>query len=50
MPVFGVVLAWVFLDERLAPFHVAGIALILAGIVVTSRYGRRALSLPVGTD
>ena len=38
MPVFGVVLAWLFLDERLAPFHLAGIALILAGIVVTSRY------------
>ncbi|NDP41280.1 MAG: DMT family transporter [Aromatoleum sp.] len=50
MPVFGVVLAWIFLDERLAPFHVAGIALILAGIFVTSRYGRRALPLPVGTD
>lgn len=50
MPVFGVALAWIFLDERLAPFHIAGIALILAGIFVTSRYGRRALPLPVGTD
>ncbi len=50
MPVFGVVLAWIFLDERLAPFHVAGIALILAGIFATSRYGRRALPVPVGTD
>ena len=41
MPVFGVLLAWVFLGERMAAFHVAGIALILTGIVVTSRYGRR---------
>lgn len=38
MPVFGVVLAWLVLDERLAPFHVAGIALILCGIWVTSRF------------
>jgi drug/metabolite transporter (DMT)-like permease len=41
MPVFGVLLAWVFLGERMAAFHVAGIALILTGIVVTSRYRRR---------
>ncbi|HET9339316.1 MAG TPA: DMT family transporter [Casimicrobiaceae bacterium] len=39
MPVYGVVLAWVFLGERLAPFHVAGIVLILAGIALTSRGG-----------
>jgi drug/metabolite transporter (DMT)-like permease len=38
MPVFGVVLAWLLLDERLAPFHLAGIVLILCGIVVTSRF------------
>jgi drug/metabolite transporter (DMT)-like permease len=38
MPAFGVVLAWLLLDERLAPFHLAGIALILCGIVVTSRF------------
>jgi drug/metabolite transporter (DMT)-like permease len=37
MPVFGTVLAWLFLDERLRAFHVAGIALILCGIYVTSR-------------
>ena len=37
MPVFGTVLAWLFLDERLRLFHVAGIALILGGIYVTSR-------------
>jgi drug/metabolite transporter (DMT)-like permease len=42
MPVFGIVLAWTFLGERLASFHVAGIALILTGIFVTSRYSRRA--------
>jgi drug/metabolite transporter (DMT)-like permease len=38
MPVFGVVLAWLLLDERLATFHIAGIALILCGIYVTSRF------------
>ena len=37
MPVFGTVLAWLFLDERLRLYHVAGIALILTGIYVTSR-------------
>jgi len=48
MPVFGVVLAWVVLDERLAPFHVAGIALILCGIYITSRFA--TVVVPVGTD
>jgi drug/metabolite transporter (DMT)-like permease len=37
MPVFGVLLAWLFLGEQLALFHVAGIALILAGIFITRR-------------
>jgi len=50
MPVFGVLLAWIFLDERLALFHVAGIALILSGIGITSRLGRRAAPLPAGID
>jgi drug/metabolite transporter (DMT)-like permease len=39
MPVFGAILAWIFLDEHLHIFHVAGIALILAGIYATSRAG-----------
>jgi drug/metabolite transporter (DMT)-like permease len=43
MPVFGVVLAWLFLDERLEPFHLAGIALILTGIWITSRKQREAI-------
>jgi len=54
MPVFGVVLAWLFLDERLAPFHVAGIALILTGIWATSRFGAKRIEADevaaVGTD
>ena len=50
MPVFGVILAWIFLDERLALFHVAGIALILTGIGITSRLGRRSAPLPAGID
>lgn len=50
MPVFGVVLATIFLHERLAPFHVFGIALILTGIWITSRLGRRASPAPAGID
>ena len=38
MPVFGVVLAWLILDERLATFHIGGIALSLCGILITSRF------------
>lgn len=37
MPVFGVLLAWLFLGEGLQPFHVAGIGLILTGIWLTTR-------------
>jgi len=50
MPVYGVLLAWIFLGERVAPFHVAGIALILTGIWITSRLGRRPEPLPAGPD
>ena len=54
MPVFGSVLAWLFLGERLAAFHVVGIVLILSGIWLTSRYGRRRPDVDeaaaVGTD
>jgi len=42
MPVFGSLLAWLFLDERLYLFHLAGALLIIAGIVLTSRGGRPA--------
>ncbi|HUQ28059.1 MAG TPA: DMT family transporter [Usitatibacter sp.] len=41
MPAFGSLLAWLFLDERIELFHLVGIALILAGITLTTR-GRRA--------
>jgi drug/metabolite transporter (DMT)-like permease len=37
MPVFGTLLAWLFLGERLLPFHVAGMGLILTGIWLTTR-------------
>jgi drug/metabolite transporter (DMT)-like permease len=50
MPVFGVVLAWLFLGERLALYHVVGIALILTGIWITSRLGRRPVPVPAGPD
>jgi len=42
MPVFGSLLAWLFLGERIQAFHIAGIALILGGITLTTRGGRRA--------
>jgi drug/metabolite transporter (DMT)-like permease len=42
MPVFGSLLAWIFLGERIQPYHVAGIALILGGITLTTR-GRRVV-------
>jgi drug/metabolite transporter (DMT)-like permease len=41
MPPFAGVLAWVFLDERIYLYHLAGIGLILAGIALTTR-GHRA--------
>jgi drug/metabolite transporter (DMT)-like permease len=45
MPVFGALLAWLFLDERIYLFHIVGIALILAGIALTTR-GRRVSPEP----
>ena len=47
MPVFGVLLAWLVLGERLLPFHVAGIALILTGIWLTSRRVRLPVAAAV---
>ncbi|HZZ95363.1 MAG TPA: DMT family transporter [Usitatibacter sp.] len=47
MPAFGVVLAWLFLGERLYLFHWVGIALILAGIALTTRGGKRAVPEPI---
>ncbi|HSN21198.1 MAG TPA: DMT family transporter [Usitatibacter sp.] len=37
MPLFGALLAWIFLGERIRLFHVGGMALILAGIALTTR-------------
>ena len=37
VPVFGITLAWIFLDERLELFHLVGICLILSGIWIASR-------------
>lgn len=45
MPAFGALLAWMFLGERPQLFHIAGIALILAGIALTTR-GKRATPEP----
>jgi drug/metabolite transporter (DMT)-like permease len=49
MPVFGSVLAWLFLDERLYGFHFVGMALILAGIFLSTRFSKRAV-LPAGEE
>jgi drug/metabolite transporter (DMT)-like permease len=48
MPAFGALLAWLFLDERIQGFHIVGIALILAGIALTTR-GRPARRAGTGT-
>ena len=45
MPAFGALLAWIFLGEHIRLFHVVGIALILAGITLTTRT-RRAVPEP----
>ncbi|HVV42638.1 MAG TPA: DMT family transporter [Nitrobacter sp.] len=37
MPVFGSAMAILFLGERLQPFHIAGYALVLAGVFLASR-------------
>ena len=47
MPVFGTLLAWLFLGERLRAYHVVGIAFILIGIFVTSRGAARAVAAPL---
>jgi drug/metabolite transporter (DMT)-like permease len=47
MPVFGTILAWLFLGERLRAYHVIGIALILSGIYVTSRAAARPIIAPL---
>ena len=48
MPGFGVVLAWLFLGERLEVYHLAGILLILTGVGLTTRRARAVA--PAGTD
>ena len=50
MPVFGVALAWIFPDEGLYPYHVAGFALILADIRIASRLGRGGMRVPTGLE
>lgn len=39
LPVFSALLAMIFLGERLEPFHIPGIALIILGIVLTTWKG-----------
>ncbi len=44
LPAFGTVLAILFLGEAFAGFHAAGIATILAGVLLATRAGRPAKS------
>jgi drug/metabolite transporter (DMT)-like permease len=37
IPVFGIVFAVIFLGEPLRPYHLAGFALVLSGVILTSR-------------
>ena len=37
VPVFGSILAILFLGERLQPFHAAGYALVLTGVALAAR-------------
>jgi drug/metabolite transporter (DMT)-like permease len=36
MPVFGAIMAYIFLGERLRSYHIAGICLIFSGIYLTT--------------
>jgi drug/metabolite transporter (DMT)-like permease len=45
MPAFGSLLGWIFLDERIHLFHIVGIALILGGVALTTRF-RAAVPAP----
>jgi drug/metabolite transporter (DMT)-like permease len=41
MPLFGAVLAWIFLGESLLWYHYAGAVLIFCGLFITSRAAHR---------
>jgi len=41
IPVFGILLAFIFFNERLQPYHVPGILLISFGIFLTTYFGRK---------
>ncbi|MFZ1814514.1 MAG: DMT family transporter [Rhizobiaceae bacterium] len=36
LPPCGIALAWLFLGERLAPYHLAGMALVLGGVILAT--------------
>jgi drug/metabolite transporter (DMT)-like permease len=42
------IVAWILLDERLSPLGVAGIALVIVGVIVLHRVGRRPAAVPTG--
>lgn len=48
IPVFGSALAIIFLGERLRLFHLAGYALVLAGVIIAARRSSAAKAIPSG--
>ena len=44
MPLFGAVLAWIFLGESLLWYHYVGAVLIFSGLFIASRAARREAS------
>lgn len=43
VPIFGALLAWLFLDERLFAYHLGGAVFIVMGILLCTRKGRDSL-------
>lgn len=36
LPPFGITFAWIFLGERIEPFHITGIAAVLSGVILAT--------------
>lgn len=49
LPVFATLFAWLFLDERIEAYHLVGVPFIVAGIVLTTRFGARSPAVSSAT-
>lgn len=45
MPVFGAILAYLFLGERFLAYHATGAALVILGIALTQRHSPRTAAI-----